>query len=93
MNWYKKARELTEEEFAEITEPKWQPVESRFITDVAYSPATHRFEVRIEDREGNTREYLFLDVPQEVYDNFMASESKGKFFNEAIKNKYRLREK
>lgn len=32
--------------------------------------------------------YKFIDVPKCIYDDFLKSESKGKFFNENIKSEY-----
>jgi len=35
--------------------------------------------------------YQYLDVPEPVFEAFMATESKGSFFNEEIKNHYAFR--
>lgn len=32
--------------------------------------------------------YQYKGVPKTIYDNMMASESKGKFFNSIVKDKY-----
>lgn len=32
--------------------------------------------------------YAYQNVPKEVYDNFCAAESKGRFMNAEVKNKY-----
>ena len=85
MSWYKKARELTDEEFEEITKPKWQPVKSSFIDAIAYFEPLQLLEVKM--RGG--REYAFGNVPKSVFDDFMRAESKGEFFNQNIRKKYR----
>ena len=33
--------------------------------------------------------YAYLNVPKGVYDAFLAAESKGSFFNEEIRDRYR----
>lgn len=37
----------------------------------------------------NGSQYSYADVPQQVYIDFMNAESKGKFFNQNIKGKYK----
>ena len=37
----------------------------------------------------NGRAYQYLEVPRGVYFDFMAAESKGKFFHKHILNKYK----
>jgi KTSC domain len=32
--------------------------------------------------------YIYLEVPPEVYDAFLAADSKGEFFNEEIRDQY-----
>lgn len=36
----------------------------------------------------NERTYDYFDVPKEVFEDFLSSESKGKFFNKNIQNNY-----
>lgn len=40
----------------------------------------------------NKRTYKYLNVPKEIYNEFLSSESKGKFFNSKIKNVFSFEE-
>jgi hypothetical protein len=62
-----------------------QPVDSSTIANVAYDPATMTLEVGF--RSGST--YQYFDVPEALYQEFLSSESKGKFLHANIKNSYR----
>jgi hypothetical protein len=61
------------------------PVKSSNIVSVGYSPADKRME--IEFRGGGV--YHHAEVPQSVYDAFMAAESKGSHYHAAIKGKFK----
>lgn len=89
MNWYKKARK--EDKIGELIEEldredKWTSVESSFITHVAYYEPLGMLELKMK----NNITYPFVDVPKEVYDGFMSAPSKGKYFNDVIKQ-YKLK--
>jgi hypothetical protein len=60
----------------------WTEVESSLITHVAYEGTT----LYARFKGGN--EYAYDAVPQQVYDEFMQAESKGKFFMRNIKGKF-----
>jgi hypothetical protein len=83
INWYKKAT-LTDNEFNEITMPKWISVDSSFISDIAYYEPLKILEVRFK----NGQIYGFGDVPVKAYEDFMEAKSKGEFFNRIIKQRY-----
>jgi len=83
MNWYKKA-ELSDDDFKEITTPKWISVESSFISDIAYYEPLKILEVRFK----NGQIYGFGDVPKKVFEDFMEAKSKGEFFNKVVKKNY-----
>ena len=57
-----------------------QPVESSNLRSVGYDPATRTLEV--EFRNGVVYQYSRVD--EETFHRFMASPSKGKFFNRSI---------
>jgi hypothetical protein len=57
-------------------------VTSSNIASIGYDPASQTVEV--EFHEGGVFQYY--EVPQEVYDDFLAADSKGKFFNQYIKH-------
>ena len=84
MGWYKIAKELSDADFEEITKSKWIPVDSSFINSVSYFDGLKMFEIKLK----NGTEYSFKNVPRKVFERFMAAKSKGKFFNEVIKEKY-----
>jgi len=89
-NWYKKAKiilsRLSDENFEEITKERWIPVDSSFITDVAYSELNGYLDIRFE----KGAEYTYADIPKGVFKEFMKSESKGQFYNNVIKPFYKM---
>ena len=88
MNWYRKARALSEEDEKELIEeldkPKWIPVESSFISGAAYFEPLSLLEVKFK----NGKEYIFDGVPKKVFEDFISAKSKGEFFNRVIKKNY-----
>lgn len=62
-----------------------QEVESTLVKSVGYDAATQVLTVVLVNT-GETYEYA--KVPEEVYKEFMAAESKGQFFVKNIKGKY-----
>jgi len=90
VNWYKKSQ-TSFDDFE--TESKWIPVESSFITDVAYHEPMKLFEIRIKDKINKIHEYTHTDVPKNVFEDFMRASSKGQFYNAVIKKNYSLAQK
>jgi len=62
-------------------------VESEAILRVHYEAANSTMSVVF--RTG--RHYEFFDVPQDEYERFLASPSKGEYFNRHIRDRYRYR--
>jgi hypothetical protein len=60
------------------------PVDSSNIAAIGYEPATETMCVQFK----NGAAYIYLDVKPEVYQEFLDSESKGKFLAQTIKGKY-----
>ena len=60
-------------------------VESSLIAQVGYDPATKDLAIQMHNSSDT---YVYKDVPQTVYDNFMAAESKGSFYVKNIKGKF-----
>ena len=87
MTWYKKAKQLSQEDFDEIVKDRWIPVESSFIEAATYYEPLNILEIKMK----NGREYQFNNVPPNIFEAFMKSNSKGRFFNEVIKEKYKVR--
>lgn len=59
-------------------------VESSTVLSVGYDQPSETLEV--EFRNGGV--YQYYNVPQAVYEQFMASDSKGKFLHVNVKNSY-----
>jgi len=97
MNWYKRAEKeesfwpkpkMSDKEYADwvaASEKKWTHVDSSFIDGVTYDEDRDELGVKM----GGEREYFFEGVPKDVFDDFMDSGSKGQFFNNIIKRKYK----
>ena len=59
-------------------------VTSSSLASIGYSPTQAALEV--EFKHGAV--YRYLDVPASVFEAFLVAESKGTFFNQAIKDRY-----
>jgi hypothetical protein len=64
-------------------------LQSVSIEAVAYDEAAHLLKARFRD---DGHEVIYENVPQEVYDSLIFSESAGRFFRENIEGHYRARE-
>jgi hypothetical protein len=62
-----------------------QPVSSTHIRGVGYDPRTSTLAVQF--REGGI--YHYHATPPQLYEEFLAAPSKGKFFKAAIKSRFR----
>lgn len=58
--------------------------DSSLITHIIYDDSTNEMEVTFTS--GNA--HLYQDVPKSLYEEFIASKSKGSFFVKNIKNKF-----
>ncbi len=61
-----------------------QPVESSMLRSAGYDPAQAVLELEFN----NGRIYQYPDVPQEVFNELLESESKGRYFLDAIDDVY-----
>jgi len=61
------------------------PVDSTMLVSVAYSP--DRSLLELEFHGGAL--YHFFDVPEACFQQLMASDSKGAYFNSNIRNRFR----
>ena len=59
-------------------------VESTALARVSYDADTQHLEVEFRDR----RIYAYRGVPAELYAALLGAESKGKFFNAAIRSRF-----
>ena len=64
------------------------PVESTSITSVGYAAATQVLEVVF--RRGTV--YRYLSVPADVFVDFVAAPSKGRYFNANVRDHYEHRQ-
>ena len=62
-----------------------QKVKSSNIVSIGYSSAKKELEVEFI----GSGVYCYSDVEKEIYDNFLKSESKGKFVHSQIRGRYR----
>lgn len=61
------------------------PVQSKGIDWVAYDEEAQTLDVHF----GESRTYRYFDVPDAVYDWLLRAQSKGKFVNRLVKDRYR----
>jgi hypothetical protein len=66
-----------------------QPVDSRLIRSVGYDLTASVLEVELLE---SGRIYRYFDVPYSVVEELMASESKGAYFNEYVRDMYAYEE-
>ena len=62
-----------------------QSVSSSLIRSVGYDPAGSILEVELAEAG---RVYIFYDVPFSVYDELLEAPSKGRYFNDFIRDLY-----
>jgi KTSC domain len=60
------------------------PVESTTLASVGYDAAARMLE--LEFRSGER--YRYLDVPLSLYRDLLSADSKGRFFNHHIRNRF-----
>lgn len=68
--------------------PQTQAVDSSVIRDAAYIADARELQITFV----SGRRYAYANVSQSIYDAFLASPSKGTFFNIAIRGRYQFRE-
>ena len=64
---------------------KWEAVESSVFTSAAYRPEARQLYLRFHDGDI----YRYFDFSREMYDAFLAAESKGRFFAGQIRSRFR----
>jgi hypothetical protein len=62
----------------------WQEVASSELRAVRYDDKALVLEIHFR----NNHVYQYAQVPASIYEGLMAAESKGRFFNALIRNKY-----
>lgn len=61
-----------------------KPVDSSAITSLGYDPSRKTLEV--EFQSGNV--YRYFDVPEDVYQELLGAQSKGRYFGSFIRGRY-----
>ncbi len=61
---------------------KEQSVSSSAVDKVSYNPKTNDLTIKFRN---NNKNYVYPDVPQEVFTEFMDAPSKGRYVNQVIK--------
>jgi KTSC domain len=64
---------------------EWVPVESGLFTAAAYREDARQLYLRF--RDGDI--YRYFDCPASVYREFLAADSKGRYFAKHIRNRFR----
>lgn len=59
-----------------------KPVSSSLVESVGYNPEEEILEVELE----NGRVYQYMEVPESTYQEFLAADSLGRFFNRHIRD-------
>lgn len=68
-----------------ISAVEWVPVESGLFSSVAYRASVRQLYLRFQDG----KIYRFFDCPVTVYNEFVAAKSKGRYFSQQIRNRFR----
>jgi hypothetical protein len=63
----------------------WLPLESTALNSAAYLPAERSLYLEFHSGE----KYRYFEFPPELYQEFLAAESKGTFFARNIRNHFR----
>lgn len=64
---------------------RWTKVTSINVREISdYDPETRSFDVRFK----GGGQYRHFDVPKVIYDDFLAAESKGSYYNLHLKNRF-----
>jgi membrane peptidoglycan carboxypeptidase len=69
-------------------------VDSSSIVSIGYDEDQKILEVELprREKEKQRRIYQYLNVPPKVHKAFMAAESKGRYYDENVKTRYKHRE-
>jgi uncharacterized membrane protein YhaH (DUF805 family) len=73
--------------YARNSTDSFKSPESSFISGAQYNPKTRELYVNIHNNRGRMQ-YKYYDVDTKTFNNFKNAESKGKFFNQNVKNDY-----
>jgi hypothetical protein len=87
MNWYKKAKKDEDMVLLDnLYKNYYKKVDSSFIDKIAYNKRLGWLEIILS----SGKKYTYIDVPMNIYRNFLRAKSKGEFFNRIIRNRYEI---
>lgn len=67
---------------------KTEVEDSSFVKEILYNPERKVLEVRLKPNEEHPdKVYLYENVDENIYEEFISSNSKGRYFNEKVKGK------
>lgn len=71
--------------------PPLTPVESSQIYSIGHTPNANVLFIRFHSRAPGTHglTYAYFDFPAEKFQDFLKAESKGRFLNQEIRDKYK----
>jgi hypothetical protein len=68
-----------------VSAVEWMPVELGLFSSAAYRATVRQLYLRFQDG----KIYRFFDCPLTVYNEFVAASSKGRYFSQQIRNRFR----
>lgn len=68
-----------------VNSVEWMPVESGLFSSAAYWASARQLYLRFQDG----KVYRFFDCPVTVYNEFVTAASKGRYFSQQIRNRFR----
>ena len=68
-----------------VSAVEWVPIESGLFSSAAYRASVRQLYLRFQDG----KIYRFFECPVAVYSEFVAAASKGRYFSQQIRNRFR----
>jgi KTSC domain len=68
-----------------VSAVEWVPVESGLFSSAAYRASVRQLYLRFQDG----KIYRFFSCPVAVYSEFLSASSKGRYFSQRIRNRFR----
>jgi hypothetical protein len=68
-----------------VSAVEWVPVESGLFSSAAYRASVRQLYLRFQDG----KIYRFFEFPAAVYSEFVTASSKGRYFSQRIRNRFR----
>lgn len=62
-----------------------EKVDSTFLTQIGYDPDK---QILVIEMDSLYKKYVYKNIPLNIYKDFLAAESKGKFYSSTIKGRF-----